>query len=243
MSLFANLSTNGLEESTDRLGGFQPLDSDIYTGKIKLAYAIISSGGAKGVALTIQFGDKEFRTTQYITNKKGENFFLNKQDNSKKVPLPGFTIVDDLCLCATGKPLCEQDAEDKMVSIYDADLKKEVPKSVPVLTELLNQEVSLAILRTLVNKNAKDSAGEYQPTAQTREENEVVKVFNSEARLTVAEARAGETTPKFWDAWLERNKGKTQDKTKDVVAGAAGKPAVMPQAGSQPARTSLFGKK
>ncbi|MFR7882301.1 MAG: hypothetical protein ACLU5J_13140 [Christensenellales bacterium] len=41
-------------------------------------------------------GKKPYTETIYITNKEGKNYFLNKQDPTKKVPLPGFTLIDDL---------------------------------------------------------------------------------------------------------------------------------------------------
>ena len=159
MSLFGNLKSDGLEETQDRLGGFSPFDTDIYTGKIKMAYAGQSDGGAKNVSLVVDFNGKEYRETIYITNKKGENFFLNKDDKTKKVPLPGFTIIDDICLVTTEKPLSDQAAEEKVIKLYDFEAKKELPKTVPVLVDLLGKEVSLAIVRQLEKKNAKNGAG------------------------------------------------------------------------------------
>lgn len=247
MSLFNNLTNNGLEEAQDRLGGYQPLDSDIYTGVIKAAYAGKSAGGAMSVTLLLDTAGKEYRETFYVTNKKGENFFLNKQDNSKKVPLPGFTLVDDICLVTTDKSLAEQDTEDKVIKIYDADAKKELPKTVPMLVELIGKTVSLAILRNLVNKNEKGANGEYTATAETREENTTDKVFHTETRMTVVEIKNNQTEPKFWEGWVERNKGNTRDK-RTIKDGASAPTAAAPKAGSAPAanapaRTSLFGKK
>ena len=252
-SLFGNLKSDGLEESQDRLGGFAPLATDIYVGTIKVAYAGKSSGGAQSVSLIVDMpGGKEYRETLYITNKNGENFFLNKQDKTKKVPLPGFTIVDDICLIATGKPLCEQEAEDKTINVYDSDAKKELPKSVPMLVELIGQKIALGILKQIENKNEKDGNGNYVATAETRESNVTDKVFHPEVKLTVVEARQGVETAQFWDGWLERNKGQTRDKrTIKDGAGVAGKPgaATPPKAGGAPAagaapaaRKSLFGK-
>lgn len=249
MSLFGDLKNDGLEESQDRLGGFAPLDTDIYTGPIKMAYAGAAASGARSVTLIVEHSGKEYRETVYITNKKGENFFINKDDPKKKVPLPGFTTVDDICLVTTGKPLCEQNAEDKMVKVYDPDQKKEMPKSVPVLTELLGQTVSLAIVKTLENKSIK-SGDEYVDTAETRYTNSIEKVFHTESRMTVAEARNGAEKPAFWDAWVERNKGKERDKRtiKDGQAGAVGRPGKVPAgppvaAGQAAPRKSLFGSK
>jgi hypothetical protein len=247
-SLFGNLKSDGLEASTDNLGGGSfTRESDIYSGKIKMAYAGAAKSGARFVQLIVDLPDgKEYKETVYITNKAGENFYLNKSDNSKKVPLPGFTTIDDICLCATGKPLAEQDAEEKIVKIYDFEAKAELPTSVPVLIELLGQDISLAILKVTENKQAKNASGVYEATAETRDINSIDKVFNTATQMTVVEARNKAEAPVFWDNWLERNKGKTRDKTSKVT-GNPGAPGAArsgpPQAGAAPARQSLFGKK
>lgn len=252
MSLFSNLKSEGLEESQDRLGGYQPLDTDIYTGPIKVAYAGKAASGAQSITLLLDLNGKEYRETIYITNKQGQNWFLNKDDKSKKVPLPGFTTIDDICLVTTGKPLAEQEAEDKVVKIYDPDQKKEMPKSVPVLTELTGKIVSLGIVKNLENKSEKNGNGEYVATAETRQTNTIEKVFHTETKMTVAEARAQKDSPEFWDAWLERNRHKDRDRReiKDG-AGAPGKPSAGRQNAGPPSgnaqggapRQSLFGAK
>jgi hypothetical protein len=247
MSLFGSLNTDDLEESEDRLGGFSIWESDIYTFKIKMAYAGESHKGARNVHLFLEAGGKEYRETIYVTNKNKENWFLSKDDKKKKVPLPGFTTIDDICLVTTNKPLADQDSEEKMVKVYDPELQKEIPKSVPVLTELLDQTVSLAISKNTENKNEADGNGNYVATAATRETNTIEKVFHTESQMTVAEARNGAEKPAFWTAWIERNKGKVRDKRsiKDGAAGQAGRPARAqnaspPQAGTPSGRKSLF---
>ena len=244
MSIFKSLQTTGLEESRDSLGGFT-LESDIYAGKIKVAYAQPAASGALGIVMLFDFGGKEYRETVYVTNKKGENFYLNKNDATKKVPLPGFTTADDICLIVTGKPLCEQVTEEKVVNVYDSDAKKELPKSVQMLTDLVGQDIRVAIQKRIENKSAK-VGDEYVLTAETREVNSIEKVFHPELHLTVVEARSGQEVAKFHDAWLERNKGKTIDKTtavKDTANRAAPKEGAAPSATAQASRPSLFGAK
>ncbi|MFV0357758.1 MAG: hypothetical protein ACK5LG_22030 [Bacteroides thetaiotaomicron] len=245
MGLFNNLKTDGLEETEDRLGGgSRVIDTDIYTGKIAMAYFGTSTKGSQFIALTFKFGDQEYKETCYITNQKGENFFLNKQDNTKKVPLPGFVVIDDLCQIITGKPLCEQDHEEKAVAIYDFDLKKDVATNVPVLVDLLNQEVSLGIVKSLVNK--KGPAPDYALLAETREENNIEKVFHTETKMTVPEARKGDSVGTFWDAWLDKNKGQVRNKVKEVTApGKPGQPGSAGAANTPAAagRPSLFNAK
>ena len=245
MSLFGGLTSTGLEETQDRVGGFAPKESGIYTGKIKAMYAGESSGGAKSVSLIVDIDGSEYKETCYITNKKGENFFLNKQDTKKKVPLPGFTIIDDICLATTGKALAEQDTEEKVVQVYDADAGKALPKAVPMLIDCLGQEISLGIIKQMVNKNVKQG-NDYVPTAEVREENFTDKVFHTETKMTIVEARQGAEEAKFWGTWEERNKGVTRDKRtiKDGQGGAqAGAPkAAGAQTAASPSK-SLFGKK
>ena len=241
--MFNNLTDQGLEKAEDRLGGgFSVRETDIYTFKIKAAYAGKSQGGAMNVSIIATDSQGEYRETIYITNKKGENFFVK---DGKKIPLPGFTIINDLCLIATGEPLSEQETEDKVINLYDFEAKKEVPTSVPMIMALVDAEVSLSIQKNLEDKNVKNDAGDYVPSGEVRDTNTIGKVFHTETKMTVVEALEGAEEAKFWDAWVDKNKGKVFDRTKKDTGG--GKPAgarPAPTAGAKEAgRPSLFGKK
>lgn len=247
--MFGNMTTDGLEKQEDRLGGgYQPLETDIYTGVIKAAYVGKSQNGAMNITLIAQLGDREYRETVYISNRNGENFFISK--DKKKVALPGFTIINDLCLILTGEPLSAQQTEEKTVNVYDYDAKKELPTKVDMLTGLLNEEISLAIQCQTVDVNKKnDTTGEYEPSGETRDENVIAKVLHTETKMTVVEAVNGAEAATFWDAWLERNKGKTYDRSTGKAAGGntGGRPVQRPAAGSgtgaSSAGKSLFPKK
>lgn len=245
--LFGNLKSEGLEESQDRLGGgYQPVETDIYTGVIKALYAGKSAGGAMSVTLVLALeGGKEHRETFYVTNKKGENFFLNKDDKTKKVGLPGFTIVDELCLVTSGFPLAEQKTEEKVINLYDFEAKKELPKGVEMLMDCIGKEVSLGILKELHNKNEK-KGDEYVATAEVIERNATDKVFHTESKMTVVEIRNGAEEPKFWGNWLDKNKGQVRDR-REIKDGQAGKTSGPPKAGDSSSapteRKSLFGAK
>ncbi len=244
MSLFSNLSNEGLEQAQDRLGGYSPFESDIHIGKIKALYAGKSAGGAMSLTLLVDIGGREYREVLWVTNKKGENFFLNKQDMSKKVPLPGFTVADDICLIAGGAPLAEQATEEKVINVYDYEAKKELPKSVEMITAVIGQDIALGVIRQTVNKTEK-VGDEYVPTAETRDENFIDKVFHPVHKLTVAEARNGKEKGEFWDSWVERNKGQIRDKrtVKEGEVGTKGAPKASGVASSAAPRQSLFGPK
>jgi hypothetical protein len=242
MGIFEKLKSEGLEEAQDRIGGFNPFSSDAYDAKIKMAYAITSQGGAQAVVWAFSMPNgREHRETTWVTNKKGENFWVN--DNNKKMPLPGFNVADDICTMITDAGLSEQESEEKMVNVYDYELKKEVPKSVPVLTGLLNQDITLGLLLQTVNKNVKQG-DQYVPGPETRQENVIDKVFHTPTKLTVSEAKRGLKEGEFYHKWVEANQGKVVDKTdKTGAAGKAGKPTPSGDAPAENAapRKKLFG--
>lgn len=249
MGAFGDLNRDGLEESEDRIGGGSfVLDTDIYTGIIKLAYAGVAASGAKSVSLVLDFDGKEFKHTEFVTSgtsKGGKNYYMvtdrSGKETGKKRALPGFEVINDICLATTEEELFQQDTPEKVVNIYDFDQRKEVPKSVPVLVDLLGKTVSLAIQRNLENKTEVQN-GERVTTNDTRDTNTIEKVFHTETKLTMNEARESKPAA-FWDIWLEKNKGNVNDKTKKDAGVKSGKPAGAPPAAGGGERKSLFGNK
>jgi hypothetical protein len=245
--MFENMTNEGHEKTEDRLGGFSKMETDIYLGTVKVAYGSKAASGAMAVNLILDINGQEHRETVYVSNKKGETYFLNKDDNTKKVSLPGFTLINDLCLVAAGVTLAGVTTEDKIINIYDFEQKKEMPKSVPVITDLLGKKAFFAITKQIVNVNEK-KGDEYVATAKTREENVIDKVFEEHSRMTVSEAIAANESgktgeAKFFDAWKERNEGKTRDK-RSIKDGSAGASSGPPKSGSTTAtRPSLFGNR
>lgn len=252
--MFGSMSNDGLEQAEDRIGGFSVFESKIYSGTIKAMYAGKSDGGAQNMTIIADLGGREYRETIYFTSRDGKNYYHPKDKQGKlitdkKMPLPGFTIVNDICLVATGEPLENQDVEEKVFKIYDYEAKAEVPTNVPMITAAIGQPVSFAIQKVLENKSKKNDAGGYDTVADTRELNTIQKVFDTESKKTVVEAINGQDAG-FWDAWSEKNDGKLYDKRTirdGGDAGNAGRPAAngnsgAPAAGAKSATKSLFGK-
>ncbi len=240
--MFEHLNTDGIAPAEDRLGGFQPLDTDVYAAKIKVAYVTKSgqpNSKAQAVNLVMDAGGREYREQVWVTNKAGEATYVDKQDATKLHGLPGYNLVNAIAQIVAGKELKGLASEEKVVNIYDFDAKREMPKSVPVLTELTGGNVLIAVVRQTVNKTKKQG-DEYVATAETKDENFIDAVFDPASKKTLSEATKN-SEAQFHDKWLERNRGKTQDKrtVKDGAGGNAGGP---PQAGgsTQPAK-SLFG--
>lgn len=247
------MTNDGLEKTGDSLGGsYGPVDTGILSGVITMAYAIQSDKGAHAMVLEFDLSGKNYSETIYFTNRAGENFFIDKQ-SKKKVPQPGYTTVNDICLLASETPLSEQEFQEKAVNVWDKEEKKKVPKAMMVAVDLLQKPISLAIIRCLEDKNEWDAAKEeWVPTAESRDTNYIAKAFHTESKLTVTEAEAGKEEGVFWDAWLERNPAdkvfdkRKYDAKKHGTTGrppAPGKPA--PAAGAAPAAAKkiMFGKK
>lgn len=248
-NMFSNLTQDGLEKAEDRLGGnFSTLESGVYPAMIAMAYALTSDGGAKGINLALKVDvdgeERDFRQTVYVTKKTGENFYLDK--DKKKQPLPGFTVIDDLCLVATeGKTLSQITFEDKTIKVYDFDAKTEVNKNLPVAMDLLGKMVLVAIEKTIEDKTTKDAAGVYVPTGETREENQIAKVAHAATRKTVSELREGKEAA-FMDGWAAKYTGKTRNRAKGAQgnAGAPPRSGQPPKAGgtNQTGQSSLFNR-
>jgi hypothetical protein len=215
MGLFTNLTTDNLEATEDRLGGnFDPIPSDAYAGVITNMYAGVSKHGAQSITLHAKIGDRDYRETLYITNRKGENFYTDKNDKTKKVQLPGFTTVDDICMFASEKPLSAQDTETKQVKVYDPEAQKEVPKPVEVLIDCVGQPIGLAILRQIVDKQKANDSGKYVNTGETRTENVIDKALHPETKRTINEYKREVLTSEYHDEWVKRNQNKDRNRSK-----------------------------
>jgi hypothetical protein len=190
----------------DVLGGGGIPNSGTQVARIEMAYFSKSAKGASAVNLTFALtenNDRKFRDTIYISSgdKKGnKTFYVNK--SGAKVALPGYTLVNQLALCANGKGIVHQDVDQKMVGIYDYETKKEEPTEVPVISSLLGQEVMLGIVRHRDNKVIKTDTG-YKTTGEPRDSARLEKVFHTNG-LSIAESLAGESEPAFVEKWREK---------------------------------------
>lgn len=245
MGIFSKLSTEDLAEDKDVVGGgnFDPIPSGIYDATIKLAYAGFSSGGAQSLTMLFDIDGKEYKETIYITKKTGENFYIDKEDGKTKRQLPGFTLVNDICLLTTNSELSEQDTETKVVSVYNPDAKSEIPTEVEVPTALLGQSVKLAILRKIVNKQAKGDSGRWEDTDESKTENSIEKAMHHETGRTVNEYIHEVDPGDFQNTWGDRFTGKDINKFKGSASAGStgtGRPGGA-AASAKPASKKLFG--
>lgn len=240
--MFDNLSTDGLEKSKDTLGGFQVRDTDAYKGIIKAIFAGKADSGAQNVTVVFTLEDgSEYSETVYVTNKQGQNWYANKQDSSKKEPLPGFTRINELFLATTGKPINQQTWVTKQFKVWNKEAGEALPTAVQMAEDALNKEVLFTLTKEIVDKTKKEGS-QYVPTGETREQNVFTQVFDPVSRKSVNEAIEGKDA-EFLDKWLARNKGKTFDKAKGnkgngQQGGNSGRP---PASGAGPASNAAQG--
>ena len=243
---FSGFSTEGMEAPKDTLGGFSLFNSGLYEAVIKLAY-LGKSANSEAQSITFHFdiGGRDFRSTQWVTNKANQNY--SEKDGVKK-PMLGYVIADDICLLATGYALPQQTMEEKTVPLYDFDAKENRPQNVKVITSILEKKVILGIHNAEVDVTKKnESTGKYDPTGETKNENQIDKVFHADAKKTTAEFREGKEAA-FYDMWDAKWTGKINERAKHKgKGGQAGRPgqAVRPvQGGGASGSTqgkSLFG--
>jgi hypothetical protein len=203
MSLFKNLTVSSdIEQDKDTLGTskFAPWESGAYDVVIDLAYVEESKGGAMGVNFVFKTQDgKELNQTIYMTSgkEKGQlNYYVSK-DGAKHY-LPGFTLVNDICLLTLGEEIKDLETETKVLSIYNYEAKKELPTKSEVFVDLLGKDVTLGIQKVLEDK--------YNKPGETRTVNVISKVFREADKKTTNEVRS-ESAAEFYPTWVEKNAG------------------------------------
>lgn len=247
MSLLANLTTDSsiADEKDYAGGGASILESGLYKLKVIIAYLTKSDGGAIGLVLNLKTeAGQDVRQTLWMTSgtaKGCKNFY---EKDGEKHYLPGFLMANSLCLLTVGKEISQLETEQKVIPVWNSTAKAEVPTKVDMLMDLIGKEILAGILKQTVDKTKKNPAtGIYEPTGETRDENEIDKFFRERDRMTTAEIRAQAETASFVETWLKKNEGNTRNKAKGAAAagtaGLPGRPAAAPASAGKPT-SSLF---
>jgi len=242
MSLLANLATDSsISEEKDSVGSGGVQDSGVYSATIAMAYLQKSAGGALGLVLSLKTeAGRDIKQTLWMTSgdAKGNKNYYEK--DGQKNYLPGFNHANSLALLTVGKEIGALETEIKVVNVYSSEAKAEIPTKVEVPMDLLGKEIVVGLIKQIVDKTAKNDAGMYEPTGETREENEIDKFFRAKDRMTTSEIRAQATEATFVETWGSKWTGKLRDKSKGT-SGTAGAPkAAGAAAVSKKPTTSLF---
>jgi hypothetical protein len=244
MNMLANLTTDDtIADEKDSVGGGGVLDSGIYAAKIAMAYLTKASSGALGLVLDLKTeAGKNLKQTLWMTSGTAKGCKNYYEKDGEKHYLPGFLHANALALLTVGKEISQLETENKVVNVYSYEAKAEVPTKVDVLMDLLNQEIIVGVIKQTVDKTKKNEAtGVYEPTGETREENDIDKLFRASDRMTTAEIRAQAETATFIETWSNKWTGQVKNKAKGAqgTAGAPKAAAGAPAAAKKPT-TSLF---
>jgi hypothetical protein len=237
----SNLQTNDdIAIDNDYVGGFKVLDSGVYHITVELAYVTVSQGGAMALNIVAKTAEGAKLSQQlYMTSgtaKGGKNTYTDK--NGAPQYLPGFVAANTLSLLTTGKEIGQLAAEKKVINLYDYDAKKDLPTTVDMFVDLIGMEVKAGVEKQVVDKNAKNDAGVYVPTGETREQNELVKFFRVRDNMSVTEIQAQATEAVYIDVWTDQNEGVTKQKAKGATTGST--PGAPAKAAGANAPKSLF---
>lgn len=241
MTILSSLKTRaGIEQDVDSVGsGFRILESGLYDLEIKLAFLSTSKGGALALNLeAVTSAGATVRQQMWMTSGTAKgclNYYVDKTTGKEKY-LPGFNTANALALLTVGKEIGDLEPEDKVINQYNRELGKEAPTKVQMYTDLIGKTITAGIVKQTVDKTAlNESTGSYDPTGETRDENEIDKFFRARDGLTVAEIIAGETESSFRESWAAKNAGVTRNRAKGLdgasvgVAGAPVKAAAPKQ--------------
>lgn len=222
MSLLAGLQHDANnEEEKDTLGGTFLVDSGVHNMIVEMAYVDKSAGGAMSVNLHLKnpTNNALVRGSIWITSgdaKGNKNTYQDKEGKTHN--LPGYNLANSLTQVVLGQNLNQLTTEEKVIKRWDRDAKEELPQKTNVIMALVGQPVRAGIIRQIVDKNVKNGAGQYVPSGETREENEIDKFFRASDGLTQSEIKSGITTPEFLNQWSEKHTGNTRNKASKTAA-------------------------
>ncbi|WP_370242942.1 hypothetical protein [Marisediminitalea sp.] len=231
----ANLKTkDSISVDQDRVGGRRILDTDVYGLTIELAYLTLSAKNA--YALNIQAKTEDGATVNqqfWMTSNEDKGCKNTYVDNNgDEQYLPGFQMANTLALLTAGCEIAEVETAEKTINLYNPELKKEAPTKVTMFMGMLGKQVKAGIQRQTVDKRVKNEAGQYVPSGETVDVNEIVKFFRYRDDLTVNEILAQAEEAAFIKVWLDQNKGNVINKAKGASANGATKGAPGSTAGA-----------
>ena len=222
MGLLSKLKENApakeIQGETDRIGG-SVLDSDLYPFIIEMAYHKESDKGSHALALKLKNGNLSYNPTVYFTSGTAKGCKHYYEANGEQRYLPGYIVAEAIAQLTCGQGIFDLDAEEKHINLYNFEQKRELPTAVNVFTDLIGKKVILGIHKKVENKSVANQNGEYVKTADTREVNEIDKVFNEEG-FTTPELKANATEPAYMNVWVDKYKGQDIDRTNKALKAA-----------------------
>lgn len=227
MSILSNLNvTEEIQEDKDVLpsGGSFTWESGIYEAKVDMAYVEKSKGGATAINLRLKNAEgKELREKLWVASgdAKGNKPYYTTSEGEKRY-LPGFSLFRSLTLMTNNVEPGSVSTEERVIKVYSPEERKEVATTVDCIVDLIDKEITVGVLNKIVDRTENDGSGNYVPTGETRQVNEISKFFHNETKLTVVEAMEGKEKGEYITRWEEKYKGEVIDESTKNVAKPAG---------------------
>lgn len=234
--LFSTISTEGTEKVVDSVGGYTPLESNVYKGTVTSAYVTASQTEgslSQGLNLVIKLENgTEYRETIYFLSKEG---LATTEKNGKLLKRREYVLVDDLSLLASEIPFSDALFEEKLVQVWDNDAQARIPKPMMTLVDVLDKEFYFAIQTTKKFKQEHDGSG-WVDTDRVIHESKIQKIMSDEG-FTVLELIEGVSEAVFIETWRKAHGNKIVDRTANGPKGGAkkGVPGQAPGAAAKPA--------
>ena len=221
LQLGANVETPN--EDVVASGGFT-LPTGLYPMVIENAFLEKTASGAMMMHVHLKKktgGNQVYRFKNCIVSGDAKGNKPTYIKDGKEFPLPGYSQMNQICKIAAGITLGQIDPEKKLVKMWDFDAGAEVPREVPVVTEIVGQEILAGIQFRRENKRANQN-GKWVDTNEAREYNELDKVFYPDG-FSVTEKAAEAEEAKFVHEWAKAfPEGTVVDKFKPVAGAPAG---------------------
>jgi hypothetical protein len=193
------------------------LETGLYTLTIKQMYPVKNKDGSHSMQLVLEdeTSGKRFSPMIYFLNKDGKSstiaqFGINK---GKKVPILGFSRLEQICQYAANMSLEEAGQTAKIKSVTKPFGTDTI--SVDMFMAVIGKKINMLIEKQRVNKKEENlSTGKWEPINDERVVNEIAKILDAD-KFTEAE-RGKVTEPMFVNTWLEKNQGKIIDRYKAI---------------------------
>lgn len=199
-----------LDKPEDSVGGFAPLPSDVYPGKVTAAYAVESSkedSQATAIKLEVTLeNNRKITNMLWVTGADGNIY--SEKDGKKKYK-QGYLLADSLALIATeGEAgILDLDTEEIIVKVKRDN--KEENEKVESFFDLIGAEIQVGVISTVKFKqNFVD--GQYIDTEETFTTSEIAVIFNADG-FTLNELESEAEEPEFIEEWRKTWKGKIRE--------------------------------
>jgi hypothetical protein len=237
-----------VEPSIEGTGGGNFLwESGVYDTNIKLAYLTQTSGGAYFLNVELEKAGEKFGRIRdkwcvKSGNEKGNKTYYISKDG-KKQPLPGYQTAKSLCLAVTGEDFDTNmtKVEKKVIKVWDFKEGKEMPSEYPVITNLINQKVKVAVRQVIEDKRTQNSKGVWVASGDTKPVNQCQFFGNIDTGKTAEELKNNKDAA-VMDKWATKNTGIVVDKSTKSSKAQDSAADIMGDT-SPPAQGSLFDTK